>query len=522
MKAKSKIRGLFAVALSVCALISEGRPELVPAPRHCRSSDGRYSVKGEKLESAVAKFKEDPSLPPEGYRINVADDGIAVHHRDAAGKFYALMSLEQMAVATNGGFSIPFTEIEDYPAYGWRGVHIDESRHFFGKETLKQVLDLMAMHKLNVLHWHLTDDQGWRLDIPGYPELLKYGAVRPESPVHGKLLKRTSSGEEILPTNGQVYGPFYYTESDVREIVGYAAERYITVVPEIELPGHFAAVLASYPEFACKPENFANRSPRCIWGVERDVLCAGNDKALKFLEDVIEYVVKVFPAEFVHIGGDECPVDRWRECGKCQARIRKEGLKDVHGLQPWITRRVEKLLRKHGRRIVGWDEYLVGDVPANAVCMNWHTRKPRNDHDFTTALEAVKRGHDVVMAPHDQTYFYYRQGIPDDPFLYGGGEVSLKRAYDFNPAANIPEEYRKHILGGQCCNWSEYTWNEYDLGWKMWPRTSAISEAMWTGADKPGYEDFLKRMRVHRKRLVKRGVFCAPLPPYGMAVESVR
>ena len=280
------------------------------------------------------------------------------------------------------------------------------------------------------------------------------------------------------------------------------------------MPGHFAAVLAAYPEFACNPGNFADRSPRCIWGVERDVLCAGNDKALKFLEDVLDYVARVFPGEFVHIGGDECPVDRWRECAKCQSRIKSEGLADVHGLQPWITRRVERQLRARGKRIVGWDEYLVGDVPKDAVCMSWHTRKPRNDHDFITAAEAVRRGHDVVMASHDWTYFYYRQGIPDDPFLYGGGEVTLERVYNFDPAANIPEEFRKHVLGGQCCNWSEYTWNEYDLGWKMWPRTSALAEVMWLGSEKPGYGDFLNRMNAHRGRIVKRGVLCAPLPPY--------
>ena len=503
---------LIMAPVAVSAVVSTAALPLVPAPRKCTEEGGRL-VKSGQVGRDDARFVADASLPAEGYRLKVSSGGIVVHHRDKAGALYALKSLEQIAVFTNGVSSVPCVEIEDYPSFRWRGVHIDESRHFFGKETLKQVLDLMAMHKLNVLHWHLTDDQGWRLEVPGRPELIKYGAVRPQSPVHGVRQRRTASGEPYIPLNGQVYGPFYYTPADVREIVAYAAERCITIVPEIEFPGHFAAALAAYPAFACRPENFADRSPRCIWGVEKDVLCAGNDEALKFLEDVLDYVAKVFPGEFVHIGGDECPVVRWRDCKKCQARIKAENLGGVDALQPWITRRMEKFLRERGKRTVGWDEYLAGDVPEDAVCMSWHSRNDR-PVGFVSAKEAVRRGHEVVMTPVDWTYFYCGQEIPDDPFLYGRGDVGLKKVYDFNPVADIPEEFRPRILGGQCCNWSEYTWNEYDLGWKMWPRTCAIAEALWTGDGRPGYDSFLKRMRVHRKRLVGLGVFCAPLPPY--------
>lgn len=519
----TKVKGILFWGLAVSAVCAYADPVLVPAPRMLQLRPGVYACGSNGLSAVAACYRQDASLKPEGYRLSVTTGGVEIVHADEAGAFYARQTLRQLL--EGDGSSLPCCEIEDWPEYGWRGVHFDDSRHFFGRETLKGVLDLMAQHKLNVLHWHLTDDQGWRLEIPGYPELARYAARRPESPVHGELLKGSVIGQRTIPTNGQPYGPYIYTEEDVRDIVAYAAERQITIVPEIELPGHFAAVLAAYPEFACVPENFARRSPRCIWGIEKDVLCVGNDRALKFVDDVLSYVCRIFPGKFVHIGGDECPVDRWRECPKCQKRCRAEGLKDEHGLQPWVTRRAERLLKERGKRIVGWDEYLVGDIPKDAVGMIWHTRKPRNDHDFLPADQAVKRGHDVVMTPHNKTYFYYRQGIPDDPFLYGGGLVTLECAYGFDPAAYVPAEYRNRLLGGQCCNWSEYTWNEYDLAWKLWPRGCAIAETLWTGSAKPGYDDFLRRMRSHRRRLLRQGVNCAPLPPfadYGGTVPAGR
>ena len=274
-------------------------------------------------KNAEIRYVTDAAVPAEGYRLKVAADGITVTSSDAAGRFYAGVTLAQL----KDGETWPCVEIEDAPAYRWRGAHLDECRHFFGKETVKQMLDLMAQHKLNRFHWHLTEDQGWRLDIPGYPELVKYGAVRSASVRHGQRATKGSK-EDADKLNGVKYGPYFYTEADIREIVAYAAERHIVIVPEIELPGHVFAALAAYPEFACVPANMASREPRLVWGIEKDVLCLGNDKAIKFMEDVLDYVCRLFPGDVVHIGGDECPQVRWKDCPKCQARIKAGGRRD--------------------------------------------------------------------------------------------------------------------------------------------------------------------------------------------------
>ena len=462
---------------------------------------------GGTTKNAEIRYVTDSAVPAEGYRLKVAADGITVTSSDAAGRFYAGVTLAQL----KDGNAWPCVEIEDAPAYRWRGAHLDECRHFFGKETVKQMLDLMAQHKLNRFHWHLTEDQGWRLDIPGYPELVKYGAARSASVRHGQRATKGSK-EDADKLNGVKYGPYYYTEADVREIIAYAVERHITIVPEIELPGHVFAALAAYPEFACVPENLSAREPRLVWGIEKDVLCLGNDKAIKFMEDVLDYVCRLFPGDVVHIGGDECPQVRWKDCPKCQARIKAEGLKDEHDLQPWITRHFVKFLEARGKRALGWDEYLLGDVPKSAIGMSWRTRpKSGAGHALVSGAQAAVRGHDVVMTPNKFCYLDYGQCLPNDPFQYIGGKLPLEMCYSFDPCADVPAEARTHILGGQCNNWSEYTWNEYDLAWKMWPRTCALAEVFWLGDAKPGFADFKKRMATHRGRLIAQGVNCAPL-----------
>ena len=463
-------------------------PVLVPAPRQMTLTGGDCVVPRDASGGIAVRETTDASLPPEGYRLSVSTRGVHVASADKAGAFYARQTLAQLA---GGGAdaTLPCVEIEDWPAYRWRGVHFDDCRHFFGKETVKKTLDLMAQHKMNVFHWHLTEDQGWRLDVPGYPELTRYGAVRSASPRHGARSRRDKSGKTCMDLDGVRYGPFYYSEADVREIIAYAAERHISIVPEIELPGHVYAALAAYPEFACRPENLARREPRLVWGIEKDVLCLGNDRAIKFMEDVVDYVCRLFPSQFVHIGGDECPVDRWRECPKCRARIEKEGLVDEKGLQPWITRHFVKFLAARGKRAVGWDEYLNGDIQADAVGMNWREgSRGGAGHKYISPAEAAQRGHDMVIATWGYCYFYCGQGLECDPFqygdsgsrVYGGGKLPLAKVYSFNPCAGIPEELHSRILGGQCCNWSEYTWNEYDLEWKMWPRACAMAEVLWT------------------------------------------
>ncbi|MBQ1345712.1 MAG: beta-N-acetylhexosaminidase [Kiritimatiellae bacterium] len=497
---KETIAGFVAVVA-----LSASAGALVPAPRKLVKGEGALAVRADIC--ATARFATDASIPREGYRLSVTKDGVTVASSDDAGRFYALRTLMQLA---DGEREIQAVEIEDSPRYPWRGVHLDECRHFFGKETVKQVLDLMAYYKLNRFHWHLTEDQGWRIDVPGYPELVKYGAVRPSSVVHGKRAARGTK-EDADKLNGVKYGPYYYTEADLREIVAYAAERHIQIIPEIELPGHVYAALAAYPQYACRPENLAERTPRLVWGIEKDVLCVGNDEAIRFMENVVDWVCKVFPGDVVHIGGDECPQVRWQTCPKCQKRIADEGLGDHNGLQPWITRHFVKFLADRGKRALGWDEYLLGDIPKSAIGMSWREGRSGAGHEHVSAAAAAMRGHDVVLTPCSYCYLDYGQGLKEDPFFYIGGKVTLARCYSFDPCAGVADEVKAHILGGQGNNWTEYTWNEYDLAWKMWPRMLALSEVFWLGEAKPGFDDFKSRAAAQRQWLIRNGVNCAPL-----------
>ena len=478
---------------------------LVPQPQKLVEKNG------ETTSCKVTKLT-DAKIAPEGYRLKTSPEGVTIWSSDAAGAFYAEETLKQLKfTGTNGVDCLPLVEIEDAPCFRWRGCHFDDCRHFFGKETLKRTLELMAQHKLNVLHWHLTEDQGWRLDIPGHPELVKYGAVRPQSVRRG-CNAWTGDLEDRDKFNGEKYGPFFYTEADVKEILAYAAERHIKVVPEIELPGHVQSVLAAYPELACKPENVAERVPRITWGISDEVLCLGNDRSIRLFEEILDYVCRLFPSEIVHIGGDECPPDRWKSCPKCQARIKSEGLKDEHDLQPWVTRHFVKFLAQRGKRALGWDEYLLGDVPTSAIGMRWRVG---NDcgagHRSLSSKEIVERGYDLVLTPLSHCYLDYGQGLKEDPFQYIGGCITLEQAYSLDLYAEVPENLRAHVLGGQGNNWSEYTWNADDLAWKMWPRMCALAEVFWTGEQRPGFADFKSRMRVHRRRLIDQHVNCAPL-----------
>jgi len=499
---------VFSLLACLCASPVLARLPLVPFPCEVRETGGLTSATG-------ILWCVDAARPAEGYRLMVATGGVTISASDAAGRFYALKTLDQLRRPDG---CLPCVEISDRPAFKWRGVHFDDCRHFFGKEALKHTLDQMAAHKYNVLHWHLTDDQGWRIDVPGYPELVKYGAVRRSSPVHGSVTKPGIVDPQDQDQDGCRYGPFFYTEADLREIVAYAAARHITVVPEIESPGHICAALAAYPQFACEPARFADHRPPCVWGGFPDSLCIGNDAAVKFIEDVFDYVCRVFPSPYVHIGGDECSFKQWVKCPKCRARIEAEKLGDVNGLHPWLTRRIVKFLAARGKRAIGWEEYLRGEVPQEAVGMYWNCWKGTERMDYLTGgWEALEKGHEVVMVTAAFTYFYLGQGL-DDPFqygqsgrAYGGGKLTLEKTYRFDLFAGVPERYRKQILGGQCCNWSEFTWNQYDFDWKMWPRGCAMAEVLWLGDAKPGYTDFLARMKAHRQRLVNQGVNCAPL-----------
>jgi len=494
------------IVLAVASVLLAS-PCLVPAPQEMTRGDGVCRL------SAPVVERKDSTLPAEGYALTVSEKGIEIASSDAAGAFYARETLKQLETVTAGGTNYPCCTIRDWPAYRWRGVLIDECRHFFGREALENVIDTMAMHKLNVLHWHLTEDQGWRMDIPSMPELVKYGSVRPSSPRRGAELqvvgkfKYRSDAHDGVP-----YGPFYYTEADLRHIVAYASARHITVVPEVDLPGHMRSAIAAYPELTCFPENITNRMAHNEWGVTTDVLCLGKDETVRFLERVFDFVCDVFPSEVIHIGGDECPRLSWEKCSKCRARMEAEGMKSPGELQAWITRRMADYLAKKGRRIIGWDEILHGDVPQSAIGQSWRTQSGNGaGTELVKGAEAVGRGHDMVISPHTECYYNYRQGLTDDPFQYAGLPLPLERAYRFDPMTGLPLAARKHILGSEACLWSEYIWDPSEREWKLWPRGCAMAELLWTNPQPRKFKDFRNRMTVHRKRLIKRGVNCAPL-----------
>jgi len=517
------MKSLLVTAFSLAAAFAAvAAPSIVPAPQSMTLGEGGYALAKASTDatkwtlgakSAGLAIECKPGIPKEGYELEVTAKGVKVAASDAAGAFYAYQTVRQLAeVQADGTWKLQTVKIADAPKYGWRGILIDDCRHFFGKETVKAYLDLMAYHKLNRMHWHLTDDQGWRLEIPGYPELVKYGAVRSFSPKHGTRPHFKKPQDWAKASDQTKYGPFYYSVADIKEIVAYAAERHITIVPEIELPGHFQAVLAGYPEFACFPDT-KHRDPLCVWGISENVMCLGNDKAVKFMEDVLDYVCKAFPGDVIHIGGDECPQVRWKTCPKCQARIKSEGLNGVQDLQPWATSRYVKFLEKRGKRALGWDEYLLGEVPKSAIGMSWRAGGGGAGHKFLTPKECVERGHDLVMTPRTHCYLDYGQGLKKgtDPFQYIGGCVTLAKAYSFDPCAGVPEALRSHILGGQGNNWSEYTWEKKDLDWKVWPRTCALAEAMWTANPQRDCQEFVTRLTPHVERLKAMGVNVAPI-----------
>ena len=542
---------LLVLLLPVPALLAG----VIPQPREIAFRGGTYLAPAGFFDTAAEKWTRDASLPPEGYAVEVSSNGVAISAADAAGAFYAVETLKQLSPVNSRGLShrqllelrrsvcaetplnphvnrqtvelveaikgsyggdtwaIPCCTIRDWPAYRWRALMLDEGRHFFGKEYVLSLFDRMAQHKLNVFHWHLTEDQGWRLDLPGLHELVEYGAKRPRSVAYRTPVAYPKGFNEPSTyfENDEPYGPYFYTVEDVKEILAFAKARHIKVMPEIEFPGHARALLAAHPEFSCKGD--LPRIPRINWSIEKDVLCVGNDAAVKFLEDVFDEVCALFPdTPYIHIGGDECPRVRWKECPKCQTRIKAEGLKDESALQPWITSRFLKFLAARGKRTLGWDCYLLGgDVPTTAIGMSWRLRR-HPTQPWASSGEFASRGYDLVITHSDFCYLDYPQGLKDDPFPYfGGRQVPLAKCYALDPLAGIAEKDRHHILGGQGSCWSESTWNRFDLEWKTWPRMCALAEVFWTGSKRPGFDDFKARMKTHRARLVAAHVNCAPL-----------
>ena len=446
----------------------------------------------DEVPASGIRFVTDESLPAEGYELNVDGEGIEVRASQFPGFLYSLQSLEQLLPAAvygtepepDAAWEVPCVKIADAPRFAYRGMHLDVARHFFSVDEVKRYIDVMAIHKLNTLHWHLTDDQGWRIEIKRYPELTAVGSIR----------KATVVRKEWGTYDGTPYGGFY-TQDEIRDVVKYAADRGVTVIPEIDLPGHMLAALTAYPELGCTggPYEVWGR-----WGVADDVLCPGQEKTFEFLEGVLTEVMELFPSEYIHIGGDECPKVRWEKCPRCQAKIRQLGLKDdgehtaEHYLQSYVTDRIGKFLARHGRRIIGWDEILEGRAPSDAVVMSWRGSEG--------GIAAAKLGHDVIMTPNSHFYFDYYQSLDTDAEPFGiGGYIPMEQVYSYDPAfPELTPEQQKHILGVQANLWTEYVLSDEHLEYMLLPRLAALSEVQWCLPETKDWNRFIGSFRMDK------------------------
>ncbi len=417
----------------------------------------------------------------EAYQLTVDAEGVNIVGASPAGVFYGVQALRKAIPVADGSVVLPAVKINDYPRFSYRGAHLDVSRHFFTVDSIKRFVDILALHNINRFHWHLTDDQGWRIEIKKYPKLSTVAAERSET-----VIGRNSGNYD-----GKHYGPFFYTQAECREIVKYAAERHITVIPEIDLPGHMLAALAAYPEYGCTGGPY---DVWTMWGVSENVLCAGNDATLAFMEDILSEVVEVFPSKYIHIGGDECPKTQWEKCPKCQARIKELGFKDDEHhsaemyLQSFVISHAEKFLNSKGRQIIGWDEILEGGLAPNATVHSWR--------GIGGGLEAAKKGHDCIMSPNTYMYFdYYQTKHTEDEPLAIGGYVPVSTVYNYEPMhPSLTPEQQKHIIGVQANLWTEYVPTFTHVEYMEMPRMAALCEVQWCKPENKDYEDFKKRL----------------------------
>lgn len=417
----------------------------------------------------------------EAYTININNKNIKISGFTSAGVFYGIQTLRKslpICNATNNPIVLPATEIKDAPRFKYRGMMLDCSRHFFSIDFIKKFIDLIALHNMNTFHWHLNDDQGWRIEIKKYPKLVEIGSVRT-----GTVMGRNSDVDDSIKYGG------YYTQEQCREIVEYARQRHITVIPEIDMPGHMKAVLASYPNLGCTggPYKVGHN-----WGVYYDVLCIGNEDTFKFVEGVLDEIIDIFPSRYIHIGGDETPTKRWSECSKCEKIMQKEGL-PINKLQAYFTNRIEKYLNSKGRSIIGWDEILDGDINKSATIMSWRGIEPGE--------KGAKMGHDVIMSPTSHCYFDYAQTKEQysEP-LTQVHSLDVEQVYSLDPAPKtMSEESKKHILGVQANLWTEYISNPNLATYMLLPRMAALSEVQWTS---PAQKDF-KQFKIRATRLSK-------------------
>ncbi|RED49561.1 beta-N-acetylhexosaminidase [Seonamhaeicola aphaedonensis] len=476
-----------------------------------------YSIDFNTQGSGNIELRIDDSIEnEEGYNLLVNYNKILVSGKSSKGIFYGIQSLFQLLPfskesdkSKQNEITIPAVEIRDSPRYIYRGMHLDVARHMFPVSYIKKYIDLIALHKMNTFHWHLTDDQGWRIEIKKYPKLTQVGAWR-----NGTIIGHFPG----TASDDKKYGGFY-TQEEVLEIVDYATKRHVTIIPEIELPGHSSAAIAAYPSLSCFPdeptvvannmmskaskEAQAKETVKIVqetWGVFPDVYCAGKDDTFVFLKNVLDEVILLFPSQYIHIGGDECPKDNWERCTDCQSRMKSENLQDEHQLQSYFIQRIEKYLNSKGKQIIGWDEILEGGLAPNATIMSWRGTKG--------GIEAARQGHDVIMTPYQSVYFdYYQHVDKDNEPLAIGGLTTVKDVYFYNPTpVELSKEEQKYILGAQANLWTEYISTIDYVEYMVLPRMTALSEVVWSIEEDRNWDDFSNRLLTFRKKLDALGL----------------
>ena len=527
MKRLLPVLALFAVLCGCCScgrvIPTDGEVAVVPLPEHIVEGQGTFRLTSdaevvllfddERLSGVTAALNKvlmplfgrgprvrhadkaadhavnvtrDETMPAEAYRLFVTPCRIDIVAGGAQGAFYAVQTLRQLLPAAAyeaddvRAVELPVVTIEDKPCLGYRGMMLDVGRHFFTVDEVKEALDIMALHKLNVFHWHLTDDQGWRIEIRKYPKLTEIGSVRSRT-----LIGRDPGGtyDENCKFDETPYGG-YYTQDEIRDVVNYAAERFITVIPEIEFPGHAVGALASYPWLGCTGEQYEVRQ---TWDIDDRVFCIGKETTFEFIEGVLEEVLELFPSEYIHIGGDECPTVMWKKCPHCKARMKAERLKRPRRLQNYATARVEKFLNAHGRRLIGWDEILEGEVTPTATIMSWRGAEG--------GIKAAKMGNHAIMAPTTHCYldYYQTRDTAGEPLAIGG-YLPVEKVYSLDPYEMLTADEQRCILGVQANLWIEYiaTWPHAE--YMLLPRLSALAEVGWS-LDRKDYGDYLRRVR---------------------------
>lgn len=453
------------------------------------STDGKYD------HNIVLNYDKMEHPIPGAYNMDVTKKQVIIRGDNATGVFYGVQSLIQLLpVEKTQQLKIKEVSIQDKPRFAYRGLHLDVGRHFFPVAFIKQYIDYIALHKMNTFHWHLTEDQGWRIEIKKYPKLTEVGGFR-----NGTIIDRyPGKGNDGIRYGG------YYTQEEIKEVVAYAAARHITVVPEIELPGHSSAAIAAYPELSCFPNENTKVDPKTswsgattgkqvqqAWGVFEDVFCP-SEFTFNFLQDVLDEVMALFPSTYIHIGGDECPKEAWKRSAFCQELIREKGLKDEHGLQSYFIQRIEKYLNSKGRQIIGWDEILEGGLAPNATVMSWRGE--------AGGIEAAKQNHNVIMTPGGWCYFDHSQNKPEDSVTIGG-YTPVDKVYSYEP---VPKELTgdkvKYVLGAQANVWTEYMKNTDKIEYMIFPRLSALSEVLWSPKEQRNWANFEKRLTTQQKR----------------------